>query len=51
MLASRMTFAHLAVSDLICAWKSSGELTVTAKPMAARRSLTSGRARIFSISR
>src|SRR6266508_522695 len=51
MSASRMTFAQRAVSDLIWAWNSSGELMVTAKPMAARRSFACGRARILAISR
>src|SRR5262249_35112116 len=41
ILASRITFAHLAVSDLMTTANSSGELRDTSRPSCAIRSRTS----------
>src|SRR5580704_7643658 len=51
ILASRMTLAQRAISALSSTANSSGVLATGVKPMAARRSLTSGRTIMRAISR
>src|SRR5215472_9878144 len=43
ILAARITFAHLAVSDLMTTANSSGELTDASRPSCAIRSLACAR--------
>src|SRR5215475_13918279 len=50
MLAPRITFAHLAVSDLMTTANSSGELRDTSRPSCAIRSRTSACTAICAMS-
>ena len=51
IFASRMTFAHFAISVLIQSANSSGVLAIGSKPSATRRSRNSGTATILATSR
>ena len=51
MFAARITLAQLSISALMRVANSPGVLATTSKPSAGKRSFTSGKARMVTISR